>query len=268
MAFCWFTSFIGYPDFFATSGNSAELAKAFQTLARASLGGISYKDSKKAFRQDPHQVETKKAAFQEFGLLYVKPKSDKITLTPAGRQVLRLSRNKKTLEANRRLLLLTLCYSLSRYQFDNPLPVGGAAAKARAATSDVLPYLATYFLMHRLNGVITAQELRGAVFGVQHMPDLIRVERRILAQRQTGVPFKDVAGIPSKAGTANNLRIYFVAHLSLANSIIKTTTQPTLYGGGDQAFELTELGYEITSTVLAPAATQTPPPVATPNSPT
>ncbi len=91
MSFCWFTSFIGYPNFTAALGNSHELAQFFLTLARVALDGMRYSESKRLFPHLDHaQVETKKAAFQEFGLLYVRPGSDEITLTHLGKQIYRL----------------------------------------------------------------------------------------------------------------------------------------------------------------------------------
>ena len=145
MSFCWFTSFIGYPNFFRTTGRGAELANAYFTFANAAQAGMSYSDSKGLFPAiGSHQVETKKAAFQEFGLLYVVPRSDALSLTPLGNQVLSLCKDKQKLQSNRRTLLLALAHGLARYQFNNPLPVGGASIdnRVRASSSDVLPYLA------------------------------------------------------------------------------------------------------------------------------
>lgn len=175
MSFCWFTSFLGYPNFFRSSGHSAELARTFIKLGRAAEANTPYGDAKGLFPSvGPHQVETKKAAFQEFGLLFVVPRSDTITLTPLGQQVLKLCGTKEQIDASRRGILLALAQGLARYQFDNPLPVGGNREefRIRARSSDVRPYLACFYLLHRLGGVLTASELRGAVFGMQRMASL------------------------------------------------------------------------------------------------
>jgi len=251
MSFCWFTGFIGYPNFFKKSGHSHELAKAFLTLAKASLSGKSYKEAKDLFPGLDHaQVETKKAAFQEFGLLYVVPRSNTVNITPLGLQIQDLCSDPLTLEKNRRTMLLALCNALATYQFNNPLPVGGLKGAKRAASTDILPYLATYYLMWRLGGYITVSELNGAVFGLQKMADLGTIEDRISQQRISGIPFTPLASLPSNKGTAENLKIYFVSHLSLDNEIM-VSTRAAIYGTSEQVFELTQFGFEIATSVLS-----------------
>ena len=251
MNFCWFTSFIGYPSFTKKQGRSYELGQAFVTFAEAALSGKTYSESKGLFPElDPAQVETKKAAFQEFGLLYVVPRSNIITLTPLGQQVYELVKNKQSREKNRRTVLLALSHALSRYQFNNPLPVGGNRQLDRAQSSDVLPYLACYYLLLKLNGVLTVSELKGAVFGLQNMADLRDLESQIREQRKKDIPFPDLDSLPENVRTADNLKIYFMAHLSLDWEILTTTTA-NYYGVEEQAFELSQFGYEIVETILS-----------------
>lgn len=161
MNFCWFTSFIGYPSFFQSEGRGADLARAFMTLGDAAEAGTPYVEAKALFPElDSAQVETKKAAFQEFGLLYVVPRSNTLTLTGLGHQVRVLCTDRKHIEGNRRQILLSLGRALARYQFDNPIPVGGnrKEMRKRAASSDVLPYLACFYLLHKLGGVLAVGE--------------------------------------------------------------------------------------------------------------
>jgi len=250
MNFCWFTSFIGYPNFLKKQGNPYELGQAFVTFAGASLSGKSYSESKALFPGLDHaQVETKKAAFQEFGLLYVVPRSNAITLTPLGKQVYDLILDKQAREKNRRTILLALSHALARYQFNNPFPVGGNRYTDRAQSSDVLPYLACYYLLLKLEGVLTVSELKGAVFGLQTMADLRKLETKIRNQRKQGVLFPELPSLPVTKGTSNNLKIYFMAHLSLDWEILQSTTA-NYYGIEEQAFELTQFGYELVESVL------------------
>jgi hypothetical protein len=250
LSFCWFTSFIGYPGFFKKQGNAFELGKTFITLANAALEGKSYSESKALFPNLDHaQVETKKAAFQEFGLLYVKPRSNVLSLTPAGRQVYDLLHDRNARERNRRLLLLILCQALANYQFNNPLPVGGSKGKGRAESTDILPYLASYYLLLKLDGVLTVNELRGAVFGLQAMADLRELEATIRNHRRLGEPFEQLPGLPTNERTADNLKIYFMSHLSLDGEILQRS-DANFYGPNDQAFELTQFGYELIESVL------------------
>ncbi len=136
MPFAWFTSHIGYPNFFNDAGNSHELASAFLTLADAASAGTSYNEAKTLFELDPAQVETKKAAFQEFGLLYVLPRSNELTLTPLGRQIQTFCPTPPEASQNRRQVLLVLGRALARYQFNNPLPVGGNKYRQRAESTE------------------------------------------------------------------------------------------------------------------------------------
>jgi hypothetical protein len=96
---------------------------------------------------------TKKAAFQEFGLLYVVPRSDEISVTPVGKQLLEKVPTLKEAKLNRPEVLFLLGRTLARYQFNNPSPIGGD--KNWAALSDVRPYLAIYYLMVKLDGLLT-----------------------------------------------------------------------------------------------------------------
>ena len=249
--FCWYTSFLGYPNFFQTSTRGAKLGETFITLAKAAHSSITYSRAKKLFPQlTPQQVETKKAAFQEFGLIYVSPGSDVLSLTSLGRQVLELSTDRPQIEKNRRTILLSLAQGLARYQFYNPLSVGGASKRARARSSDVLPYLVCYYLLHKLDGILTESEFRGAIFGLQRMTELRLLEAAIHKQRRIGKPFKDIAGLPTRKGTASNLKIYFLSHLGLDSEILQSSNATEPYGGLDHIFELTQLGYEVTESVL------------------
>lgn len=253
MDFCWFSSFLAYPNFFAASGRGADCAKAFIKLGEAAKDGLSYKEAKNLFPDlDPHQVETKKAAFQEFGLLFVTPGSNVLTLTPLGNQILELASDRVSANKNRRTVLLALARGLGRYQFNNPLPVGGKnkASIDRATSTDVLPYLACYYLLHKLGGLITETELRGAIFGLQKMSDIHTLEQEIRKQRKSASPFQDISGLPKRKGTASNLKIYFVSHLGIDFEILKESSKSNLYGGNDKIYEVSQLGFEVIESVL------------------
>jgi 5-methylcytosine-specific restriction endonuclease McrA len=56
--------------------------------------------------------------------------------------------------------------------------------------------------------------------------------------------------MPEKRGTAENLKIYFMAHLGLAGHVVSDLPRDTVYASGDQVFRLTNIGREVTRTVL------------------
>ena len=87
----WRVNGYGYPNPFNPDPKSQEAWATFQSFYHKDQG--SY-DSLKTFwgshkaprRLDRHAVESWKAAFEEFGLLYVISRSNTITITPAGKQ--------------------------------------------------------------------------------------------------------------------------------------------------------------------------------------
>lgn len=248
MAFCWYTSFIGFPNFFASSGSSYDLAQAFATFCEASNSGISYKESKGLFPNlDASQVETKKAAFQEYGLLYVIPRSDVISITPLGQQIYSIYKSSLSIEKKRRQILLSLCNALSNYQFNNPFPVGGNRYRSRAMSTTIKPYLCAYLLLRRLGGILTRSEIMGIVFGIQE--SIASAEDLILKHRDSQVMPTPLACLPKNEKTAENLKIYFLSHLSLDGEII-ASEYTDIYGEREQAYEMTQLGKEIISTSL------------------
>lgn len=243
MPFCWFTSYIGFPNFGAEAGRGRELADAFLTLVDAANDGLTYTQAKGLFPGlDTAQVETKKAAFQEFGLLYVVPRSNEISITALGKQVARLSRQPDE-NGRMRQILICLAHALARYQFDNPLPVGGNRFTERARATDIRPYLAGYYLLLKLSW-ITVSELKGAIFGLARMTDLRLLEQTIIDRRMTRQPFPHLESLPRNAGTADNLKIYFMSHLGLDGEMI-TAGHTDHYGFQEQVFELNETGHEI-----------------------
>lgn len=251
MSFVWKTSYVGYPNFFTGESAAHELGDFFRLIANAAGRGISYGDLKKEaktqFGVSGHQTETKKAAFQEFGLAYVVPRSDLISLTPAGAQLYELARTPASADAERRKILLLLGRALSRYQFQNPFPAG--AKQAWADSTDVLPYLAAYFLLTKLDGLFTTSELFGAVFGLQRMRDLPALAARIAEHRKARKRFVQLPGLPADSRTLANLKIYFMAHLGLDWEILRDE-RADFYGAEEQCYELTEAGTELAATIL------------------
>lgn len=251
MSFVWKTNYIGYPNFF--SGNTAahQLGDFYRLIAEAAGRGVSYSEfkleAKSNFGVSAHQSETKKAAFQEFGITYVVPRSDTISITPAGDQLSDLAGTPAEADKERRRVLLLLARSLARHQFQNPFPAG--ARKAWADSSDVLPYLAVYYLFMKLGGLITVSELFGAVFGLREMRFLPDLAAKILNQRKRRTPFARLPGLPESSKTRDNLKIYLMAHAGLDWEIL-TGERVNFYGFEEQCYELSGFGSELIGTVL------------------
>jgi ribosomal protein L44E len=251
MSFVWKTNYIGYPNFFSGDTAAHQLADFFRLFADASSRGVSYEgvkaEAKLRFGVSAHQTETKKAAFQEFGLAYVVPRSDVISITPAGSQLFQLADTPTKADTERRRVLLLLARCLARYQFRNPFPAG--ARQLWTESTDVLPYLATYYLFRKLNGLITTTELFGAVFGLQRMRDLPKLVSTIVDHRKKKKPFAKLAGLPGDSRTLANLKIYFMAHVGLDWEIL-VDERVDFYGSDEQCYEVSEAGSELVETVL------------------
>jgi hypothetical protein len=105
--------------------------------------------------------------------------------------------------------------------------------------------------MHNLGGMMTASELRGAVFSLQNSNDLPRMARTIAQARSARSRLVPHGGLPEKPGTAENLKIYFMAHLGATNHVAAAVKDDPIYGANDQVWALTTLGSEITKAVLS-----------------
>ena len=239
MAECWATSYLGYPDFFATSGKGRHVADNFLTFASAARSGTPYSAAKRAgFRGvTSHQVETKKSAFQEYGLLYVEPRSDTISLTPVGNFIYDTVAGPNRGVTSRWMVHYALARALSRYQFRNPMGTAGTTRRASVRSSDVRPYLALYFLLDTLDGFLTQSELFGAIFGLSRMSDLRALAQDIRNHRSTGKRFAPLPSLPKDTRTADNLRIYFISHLGLEGAIIDRGTTD-VYGASEPTYEI------------------------------
>src|SRR6266849_2002543 len=87
----WRVNSYGYPNPFSQESKSQEAWFTFKTFCDHENAPYSslkaFWESKSAPRKlDSHAVESWKATFEEFGLLYVISRSNKVIVTPAGKQ--------------------------------------------------------------------------------------------------------------------------------------------------------------------------------------
>jgi len=87
----WRVNSYGYPNPFVEESKSQEAWVTFKTFCDHDNGEYasvkSFWESNRAPRKlDSHAVESWKATFEEFGLLYVISRSNKVIITPAGKQ--------------------------------------------------------------------------------------------------------------------------------------------------------------------------------------
>lgn len=87
----WHVTSYGYPNPFSDDKNAKKSWAIFQSFAQ----NDSYQRIKDHWESLPvperlsaHSIESRKASFEEFGLLYVLTGSDKVEITPGGRQLI------------------------------------------------------------------------------------------------------------------------------------------------------------------------------------
>jgi hypothetical protein len=97
--------------------------------------------------------------------------------------------------------------------------------------------------------LLTVSELFGCVFGIAQMKHLPRMAQEIYERRKSGKPFPKIPDLPTTAGTLENLKIYFMAHVGLGSEIL-CDEKAKLYDTEEQCYELTEEGFELCESIL------------------
>ena len=138
----WRVNSYGYPNRFSTEAKAQEAWETFSSFHNAH--DTSYSDLKTFWsggsgsrRLDNHAVESWKATFEEFGLVYVISRSNRITVTPAGFQF-----HKAAVDNDEQAFIWIGLNLLFRY------PLRGVAGRrsrnTEHANSDLLPYRFLY----------------------------------------------------------------------------------------------------------------------------
>ena len=153
----WTVNSYGYPNPFSASPNAKG---AWATLDAFDSGG-SYNELKTRVRGlSSHAVESWKAAFEEYGLLYVISGSDQVTFTPAGRQLLDAGRHGR----EREFLWIGLNLLL-RYPLEGPPRAG---RRRDYGKSNLLLYWFVYGAILDLNDELWWSELENVLCRVSN----------------------------------------------------------------------------------------------------
>lgn len=160
----WRVSSYGYPNPFnpdAKSQNAWDTFLSFYQNDKESYSSLkAYWESPEApHNLDSHTVESWKAAFEEFGLLYVISRSNTITITPAGRQFYEAVE-----QENKQDFVWVGLNLLFRYPVHGP-PRGRSKSPAHG-NADILPYRFLYSAMRDLGDYFWWTELERILCGV------------------------------------------------------------------------------------------------------
>ena len=178
----WRVNSYGYPNPFSSDTKSQEAWTTFLSFYENDRG--SY-DSLKAFWASPeaprrlnsHAVESWKATFEEFGLLYVISRSNTISVTPAGNQFYDAVEKK-----NRDDFAWVGLNLLFRYPLQGP--PGRRSKSAAHGDADLLPYRFLHSAMRDLGDYFWWTELERilcSVFSTSAAPTAIDAVRELRA---------------------------------------------------------------------------------------
>lgn len=153
----WRVNSYGYPNPFSSDSKPLEAWATFCSFFDSDGGSYAglktYWNSPRASRRlDSAAVESWKATFEEFGLLYVISRSDTITVTPAGKQFHAAAQERDV--HNFVWIGLNL---LIRYPVKGP-PRGRSRSHAHA-TANILPYRFLFSAMRDLGGYFWWSEM-------------------------------------------------------------------------------------------------------------
>ena len=152
----WRVNSYGYPNPFVQESKSQEAWLTFKSFYDRDNGAYTslkeFWETHRPRRLDSHAVESWKATFEEFGLLYVISRSNNITITPAGKQFYDAAMREQ--EEDFIWIGLNL---LLRYPLQGP-PRGRSKSPAHGK-SDVLPYRFLYSVMRDLGDYFWWTEL-------------------------------------------------------------------------------------------------------------
>lgn len=225
MTFVWSTSHVGMLYPLKSGGKKANaIARDFLVFANASLQGTGYDKSKTLLTVDSHQAETRKAFFQEIGLLYVLERSNRISLTSVGKQFAELlqslPRQEETLSAENLMLLqqradALLIWALCNSQLNRPSSFGSPKqSKALLANCTVRPYATFWQALRDLGGYVTTNEFQHGLATIHDVKNYNDVIKQILDSRISKKPILPVANF------TNNYLIYWKSHLTIAEQIL------------------------------------------------
>src|SRR5579885_3166965 len=152
----WRVNSYGYPNPFVQERKAKEAWVTLKSFYERDYGAYTslkeFWESHRPRKLDSHAVESWKATFEEFGLLYVISRSNKITITPAGKQFYEAAVQEH--EEDFVWIGLNL---LLRYPLQGP-PRGRHKSPAHG-TSDLLPYRFLYSAMRDLGDYFWWTEL-------------------------------------------------------------------------------------------------------------
>jgi len=220
----WKVNSYGYPNPFSQEQNAQQAWETFLSFFRgSSYSGLkAYWASSSAPRNiDPHAVESWKATFEEFGLLYVLRGSDQIRITPAGEQF----RNAADKGQKDEFAWIGLSLLL-RY------PLRGTRGRRGAAheQADILLYWFLYAAMRDLQGYFWWSELERVLCSVFTINQAAAALDTVIKLRSGTLSIDDLSLPTSDThGAFYNSLNQVVVHASLNYLLLGKSADDSLY---------------------------------------
>ena len=218
-------------------------ARDFLTFARSADDGIDYTNSKSRLDCSPHQAETRKSLFEEMGLLYVPHRSNKIIVTPLGRQLhalldgVDLENISDDLDRKSSAILI---WALTRVQINRPQSRGvPAPALDEWQTCDLRPYAAAWHAIKELGGTIRIHEFLGALSRTHRADQVESCISAIQHARKAGTQLSDQKQW-MRNGASMNYVIYWRSHLSLAEKLLSFDNEEQALRRSGTVWEIVE----------------------------
>lgn len=242
--FVWPTSHMGmmHPR---GDQRSRSMAEDFMTYAEASEAGVSYNDVKSLLSVSTNQAETRKSFYEELSLLFVPHGSNKVVLTPLGKQLFDLlyGEDFSNLTDNiARQATALIVWAMSQTQINRPQSRGSPKLSAGQWQScDVRPYAAAWSAMMELDNKLFLHEFMGPLRRLHSVAEFPAVIDEILSGRKNGQTLATEEEMSGKEGM--NYRIYWKSHLSVADQVLS-------WDDANKAFEFQKQSFDVVSAAL------------------
>jgi hypothetical protein len=218
--FQWPTSHVGILHPFSEEGDARSRAEDFKRFVAAALSGASYNEAKEAIDASQHQAETRKSVYEEMGLLYVPKQSNRIIVTPVGKQLYDLLAIGDNGDVTRKRVDAVIAWALSNSQINRPQSRGSPSPSQQEwTTCNIRPYAAGWQAILDLGGWLRLTELFGVLAHAHKVADYPAALETIRRARVEGTPLLD-EGRFEKGRDLFNPRIYWRSHLSVGRTLL------------------------------------------------
>jgi hypothetical protein len=226
----WRVGSYGYPNPFVQESRSQEAWLTFKSFYERDSGAYTsvkqFWESNRRRKLDSNAVESWKATLEEFGLLYVISRSNKITITPAGKQFYEAAVQER--EEDFVWIGLNL---LLRYPLHGP-PRARGRGPAHAA-SDVLPYRFLYSAMRDLGDYFWWTELQRIFCRVFSTTDAKPAEQAVRKIRENPTVLSEFPR-PANNDAFYNYLNQVVVHAGMNHRVLTQDNGTEHYGPNEQ----------------------------------